>query len=119
MFLPNVTFDNATAYLLGIDAALHGDFLKGFREWLIPTVGFGNNLPWSELILEIAFSQAEDCRGCLGKPSNEIVAINCLFDCLENFLATKQHDQGLDTILLRYQDWLRSQSWYSAVYLDD
>ena len=113
-------FDSAAAYLMGIDAACHGEFLEGFHEWLVPTLTCGDNLAWTELILLIAFPQAKNPRGSLRNSFNDVAALECLFCCLEQFLATKEQEQGLRSIQQRYQDWLKSRDWYdpSLDYLE-
>ena len=118
MYLPNASFDVSVAYLMGIDAGRHGEFLKGFHEWLVPIVKYGNNLAWSELVLRITFPEAEDPRSQLLQCSDQRHVLDSLFLCLENFLAEKEKDQGFRTIITRYEDWLRGQDWFRPSLLD-
>lgn len=108
MFLPRVTYDTVVAYLLGIDDACNREFLKGFQEWIVPIVNNGSSQAWTEKVLRIAFPKSIDPRSELLKESNITIAIECLFQCLEDFLTEKQKDHGIDLIIQRYQDWLSS-----------
>ena len=112
MYLPYASFYAVAAYLMGIDTARHGEFLEGFHEWLVPTVNGGDSLGWTELILQIAFPREDHPRDCLRSSSGDVAAIDCLFCCLEQFLATREQEQGLRSIQQRYLDWLKSQDWY-------
>jgi hypothetical protein len=113
MYLPSSSFDVVASYLMGIDTASGGEFLKGFREWLVLMVNYGNNFAWTELVLRVAFPHEEDPRSYLRLASNESSAIDCLFRCLDEFLQAKQENQGLNSIFLRYDEWLRDQDWFS------
>ncbi|OWQ83528.1 hypothetical protein CDN99_25670 [Roseateles aquatilis] len=53
MFLPNQSYDEASAFVLGYDIAMDGEVLRGFQEWLSIKAGGGANLHWSVLVLEI------------------------------------------------------------------
>lgn len=113
MFFADVSYDSVVSYLFGIDKGCNGQFLKGFHEWIVPIVDGGNNLWWPEIVLRISFPQSIDPRSELSKESSSKIAIDCLFQCLEDFLAEKEKDQGLLYINQRYKEWLRSQDWYS------
>ena len=112
MYATFPSFDMMTAFLMGIDQATDDEFLKGFHDWLVPKVGFAANLVWSALVLYLAFPGTENARSSLIAPLGEATAFDCLFDNLEEFLAEKQKEGGLQTIQHRYQEWLKSQEWY-------
>ena len=105
-------YDTASAYLMGLDRALDGEFLEGFHEWLVPQVGGGDNLAWFGLIMYIAFPRWDRRRTRVLNSTDDLVALECLFSCLEQFLAEKEQDQGLRSIQQRYQGYLESQEWY-------
>jgi len=114
MCLPRASFDAAAAFLLGVDAACGKKFLEGFREWLVPRVGYGDNVSWPGLVLDIASSSFDPKNpphppsGCGDDP-----AIECLFHCLEEFLCDKEQAQGLDNIHKSYRSWLKTQKWFT------
>jgi hypothetical protein len=43
------TFEQAVAFLVGFDAALDFELLKGFPEWLAEELGAAENLAWPVL----------------------------------------------------------------------
>jgi len=109
MVLPVESFDCICSYLLGIDSACNGDFLKGFNEWLAPTVGYGDNLAWTALILHLTFPNSQMPRRLLNDSSHEKSAIACLFRHLEEFLEFKTL-HGISQIMFRHQMWLENHN---------
>jgi len=102
MYLPKESYDCVCSYMLGMDVACAGDLMDGFHDWLVPTVGHGDNLAWQGLVLYLAFPNSQVPRSRLGDPTNEKVAISCLFMYFESFVNFKQTN-GLNKIKLRYQ----------------
>jgi hypothetical protein len=112
MYFSPVNYDTAAAFLQGFDVANSGAALTGFREWLVLRVGCGNNLAWSELVLRLAFPDAESPRKCLSQSGNQKQATELLFGLLDEFWHQRETHQGLRRIYLCYQEWLRRQDWY-------
>lgn len=55
MALTRDTFDTRAAYLDGLNTAVRGKLLDGFRAWLKQRVGRGDNLGWPALVLMSIF----------------------------------------------------------------
>ena len=122
MYLVRVDFDSVAAYLQGLNAATHDSLLLGFREWLVPKREGGTNLPWSEIILDLAFPGVADSRAQLKEAADHATAIDCLFGNFEEFWAERSTWTGLHAIYLRFHNWLKRQEWYapgSADWIDD
>jgi hypothetical protein len=105
MFVAPVTLDGVVAFISGYDAALSGGFLVGLREWLVPRLGYGNNLAWNGLILEMLPTKRN--------PGNEESLIEGLFVLLAEFIEVRQSHDGLRRIFVEYEQWLHRQEWYT------
>ena len=105
-------FDVGVAFLLGVNAANNNLILEGFREWLIPKLGHGSNLPWSELVLYLVFPDADFPRHCLKQQTDEKNAFDVLFKLLQEFWQERESSYGLRWIYLKYQKWVSKQEWY-------
>jgi hypothetical protein len=113
------SFGQAMAYIAGFDQAHNGDFLAGFREWLITRVGTGSNWAWQGLVRYIAFP---DIKTWELPPGEDRQAKEVFLDLLTEFLAIRGKRDGRLRIYDSYGKWLRAQSWYrpgSDDYLDD
>jgi hypothetical protein len=113
------SFGQAMAYIAGFDQAHNGDFLAGFREWLITRVGTGSNWAWQGLVRYIAFP---DIKRWELPPEEDKQAKVVSLDLLTEFLAVRGKRDGRLRIYDSYGKWLRAQSWYrpgSDDYLDD
>ncbi|MCY1018558.1 hypothetical protein [Pyxidicoccus sp. MSG2] len=111
LFLPSVDYDVAVAFLLGFDAATEGGCLMGFREWLVPQLGGGNNLHWAGLVLNLMKRETEVQRSEGNHSEKERVEF--LLSTLDMFHQERTSSDGLRAIYLRYEAWLRTQSWYT------
>jgi len=119
MYVGFAEFDIVAAYIDGLNAATHDSLLLGFREWLVPRVGGGTNLVWSEIVLlYLAFPGVADPRAQLQEAGNHARAIECLFTNLEEFWAERYRSSGMRAIYLRFQAWLKRQEWYSPEFPD-
>jgi hypothetical protein len=112
MFFSPVEFDVASAFIQGVNLSSSGGVLVGFREALITKLGYGNNLIWSELALRLIFPGDECPRLRLVEGGNQKRAVQLLFELLEDFWRERESPQGLRTIYLKYQTWLKHQDWY-------
>lgn len=108
MYVPFPEFDLVASLVIGLDLATNSSFLKGFKEWLVLKVGYGQNLGWTELVLSIAYPRAAQPRDLLTTPDAHAHACRTLFDSLEGFLAEVNRPDGMIELFLRYDKWLRS-----------
>ncbi len=113
MFIPTVTYDTVTSFLLGFNWAHEGCLLRGFNEWLVLRVGTGTNLVWSELPLYLAFPSVLNPRQELTSEANNQKAIQVLFECLESFFKETSDSLELRKLFVRYHRWIEKQPWYS------
>jgi hypothetical protein len=111
MWISRPSFVNLVAWLNGIDFALDGGLLTGFRERLV--VIANHESTWPKLILKLVDSCLVDEELLLSFPELEQKAINTLFDQFEEFLLLRGQNDGIRTIYCEYQIWLERQSWYT------
>ena len=112
MFVPAVEFDVLAAFILGFDAASNGGAVVGLREWLVVQVGGCDNLAWTELVLRLAFPDAESPRQKLLDQANQQQAVERLVALLNAFWEKRGSHTGLEQIYFEYHQWLKTQSWY-------
>lgn len=112
MYLLESRCDLVIALIQGYDLANGGGLLTGFREWLIVKNGYGHNLSWNALAMELV-SRKQQFSDENIKPCDEAMSIAMLFDLLEEFLREKEVRNGLRQIYSRFEIWLRHQAWYS------
>lgn len=108
MYLRSVKFDVAVAFVAGFDSATNNGLLVGFREWLVVRLNDGNNMHWSELLLMIDKSE----RAGTPSAATEKARVAFLFSTLEEFFAECERPEGMRSIFVRHDDWLRAQEWY-------
>jgi hypothetical protein len=108
MYLRSVEFDVVVAFVDGFDTATNHGLLVGFREWLVLRLNDGNNLAWSDLLLMIDQSE----RAGTPSAATEEARVAFLFATLEEFFAERERPEGIRSIFVRYDDWLRAQEWY-------
>ena len=114
MFFQEPSYAAAAAFVLGYDFACEGGVLHGFREWLIVRLGFGNNLAWSALVLEVAFpGPGNPLESVHSSSANEKHAIEVLFQLLREFDEKRGTRDGLRRIFFEYDRWLTTQEWYT------
>lgn len=107
LYLPGKSFAEAAAMIMGIDMAMNGEALRGFREWLVPRIGDGMNLSWSALVARIAFPEEPNpLESPLFVSSNE-PAVQLLFQQLQMFLK-RRSEIGLAGINTEYERWVSS-----------
>lgn len=122
LFFSPTEYDVAAAFLSGYNLAVGGSLLRGFDEWLVVRVGFGNNLSWPALVLRLTFPRSQSPREQLQEPGMQELAVKSLLALLIEFTEEKESPRGLFRILLKHQRWLESQDWYgpsSPDYLDE
>ncbi|XXX76289.1 hypothetical protein WMF30_52425 [Sorangium sp. So ce134] len=118
MYLSNVSYDTIVAFVEGYDLALCRGFLVGFREWLVVKLEDGNNLSWSVLVLNLMGRVGERSSTEVKSAEGPGVAIEFLFDTLEQFLDEREAPSGLRRIYRSYENWLTRQDWYSPLSPD-
>lgn len=106
MFVERPNLDSIVAFLQGYDCALEGRVLLGFREYLIPRLGYGNNLAWFQLFQRLA---AVNHSGS-DSPSHQ-TPLSVLKTTLQNFWIVREGEDGLQHILQDHSQWVQSQSW--------
>ena len=112
MHLQRVDYPTASALVEGYNLAVNGGLLFGFREWLIVKANGGNNLAWSQLVLEVAFPEVALRRAALQTQEGNDKAVNAMFNLLDDFLAFRSRPEGAREVFLTYERWLRRQAWY-------
>lgn len=106
------SFREFVAFLSGVDAGNDWQLLTGFREWLIVRLGFGDNLVWSGLVLHLAFpGQQSGLRDLMADPENNRIAVDRLFELLDEFLARRAEHGEVVRIFDEYLTWRKTQSW--------
>lgn len=113
MYLQHPSYECIVAFVRGYNFATDGGPLVGFREWLIPKLGYGNNLDWDTLALHLAFPESEAPLAEANADSAKMThATSTLCQLYETFEAERAKPDGLRRILLAYESWLREQEWY-------
>jgi hypothetical protein len=101
MYTQKETYGEVVAFIDGYNTACEGGPLMGFREWLALKQGFGQNLAWSGLVLDLAFPTAPDAERVLsGALDLERNAITKLFALLREFF--EERSAGLVAIMASY-----------------
>ena len=115
MFFPRSTYDEAVAFVMGIDETTHHSFLLGFKEWLAIKAStheeFHWNYHWSGVLPILVFPSSPKWRE-MPELNAHTVLIDFLFQQLEEFLDARKQPDGMRTIYLRYQECLEDQDWY-------
>jgi hypothetical protein len=115
MYVGPGRYSEVVAFVLGYDAARSGGVLYGFREWLITRLGFASNLAWPGLVQRLAFADRPELQSESElKDADNRTAIDALFGLIEEFVAYRDNEGqgGLRRVILEYEAWLRTQSWY-------
>jgi hypothetical protein len=110
------TFWSVVPFVLGVDIGTGRLLLTGFEEFLVPKVGFGNNLTWRALVLWLAFPEPEDGNlATLDNPDDDALAVATLFRLLDEFLAIRAPRQGFLKIAADYSEWERQRRGRSKI----
>ncbi|MEU9925221.1 hypothetical protein AB0H51_28740 [Streptomyces griseoluteus] len=80
------TFEQATAFMTGFDAATEWNFLRGFQEWLAQEVDNGENLAWPVLASRLPQDRPSDDLQRCGCGGLEDARLAALFHSLKRFL---------------------------------
>jgi hypothetical protein len=72
--------------MVGFDAALEWEFLRGFREWLALRTGEGKNLAWPVLASRYVSSRISTAAQEPGGDGEEGARVNSLIEALQEFL---------------------------------
>jgi hypothetical protein len=107
------SFGQFTAFVAGVDAGCDGQFLTGFREWLVVRLGEGDNLAWTGLVLRLAFPGGwPGLRDRLADPEQNPTACATLFRLLDEFLARRTNHGEPARIFEEYLTWRSTQAWH-------
>jgi hypothetical protein len=120
MWFQPVGYDTAVAFLAGYDLACNGGVLVGFKEWLLPQLGYGSNRPWCVLARWLVMPPIRSKRQSLDAETAEAqrLAVERLFRLLEDFLKEREQPEGIRRVYLTYQQWLKTQEWYGPGHPD-
>ena len=112
MYVTPASYSTAAAFINGVDIALDGEPLAGFREWLIPQIDGCNNLGWPSLVLELLFPDARDPSAKAKLARGQAELIGKTGQLFQRFWRERDGG-GLNAIQDRYRAWLKSQEWYN------
>ncbi|AVP99111.1 hypothetical protein C7S18_18905 [Ahniella affigens] len=105
MYLMDERYETVTSFVSGYDCACEGGMLLGFREWLVLKLGKGGNLSWTALVLDLAFPKSRSPWTELNRgPDAHKVAVDTLFDLIDEFDQVVAQPDGLQKILLSHAD---------------
>jgi excisionase family DNA binding protein len=110
-FVEPVSYDTITTYIFGMDQGASGALLTGFHEFLLLRLGEQDNLAWPGLVLRLA--HGGDRPTPLSK-EDEVIAIDYLFDLLDEFLAEIRDAHELRRLFHEYFFWAQTQPGYNA-----
>ncbi|MFG2732676.1 hypothetical protein [Streptomyces canus] len=86
IFVGRVTFGSVTGFLNGYNVAAAGDLLNGFQEWLAAKLGFGTNLVWTGLVLNLAFPEGRPAEPW--SPEDDQHAVDQLLILLDEYFGS-------------------------------
>jgi hypothetical protein len=106
MFVGRVDFDTVWSFLVGYDVASGGEFLAGFREWMVLKLRSCDNFAWPGLVLHLwARETGKDFALPRTKNQHERT-VQATFDLLRAFY-DERDAVGVDEIKVRHGEWLR------------
>lgn len=108
LVLHEATYDAASAFVLGFDLARQNGLLVGFREWLVLRLGYGMNLAWPALVLRCCFDRSIGADPLRTKDEHRL-AIESMFNLIDQFLTERERQDGLRRILVAYDSFLDRQ----------
>lgn len=111
MHLIAPSYDSTVAYIEGMDDGASGALLTGFREFLLLKLGHQDSRAWSGLALRLAL---DDDRPRPTSVHEEAVALDRLFDLLDEFLAEIRGDDAIQRLFHEYVLWSSEQPGYNA-----
>ncbi len=107
----NPAFFSLVDYLNGMNR--QSGFLSGLEEWLIPRVGYGDNLTWAGLMMLLIFPESESpCDFIRSDEDAAEIAFRRTLELLREFLGVKYSRNGPTKIHVEYHAWLKKQAWY-------
>jgi len=111
MYMLEPSFDEAVAFVQGVDAGNAGCLLHGFREWLVVTFDGSASMSWAALVLRVAFPETPGAwdKSALTKEQQK-VGFDLLFLLLDDFLVLRNQTDGLRAIYERYTAGLRERT---------
>ncbi|MFJ9792409.1 hypothetical protein [Streptomyces globosus] len=99
----NGSFREVVAFINGCDAGNSWGLLVGFREWLALKADTEANLAWPFLILKIAKVAAAGSEvGLELSDSEEVKALEVLFEELDSFLTARNGSHGAAVVIAKY-----------------
>ena len=104
MFLPKTDYCTVVAFVEGCDQGNSRGILTGFREWLIPQVGAGDNLVWWYLIAWLTDPVGPKHVHNM-EPEVDARAVDMLFRLLDAFLDQRQTHNGMRKLYDDYRAW--------------
>ena len=108
MYVSEETYPVISAFVQGYDQACEGGVLVGFREWIITSLGYGDNLHWAALVLHVAFPASSPPRDeLLQGPQQHRHAIDTLFRLIAEFEEVRSKHGGLNSVFLAYNEHRR------------
>ncbi|WP_103340761.1 hypothetical protein [Amycolatopsis sp. CA-126428] len=99
-------------FLLGVDAGNAGGLLTGFREFLVPRAGTGDNLTWPSLVLHLAFPGRTTGWHDEAAGEGRQQAVDLLFALLAEFLDRRETAEGTVAVFEEYLAWRKAQPWH-------
>ncbi|WP_394850544.1 hypothetical protein LZC95_24190 [Pendulispora brunnea] len=111
LYMLDSSFDEAVAFVQGVDAGNAGCLLHGFKEWLLVTFDGSASLSWVALVLRAAFPETPAAweRSKLTAEQQKI-GFDFLFLLLDDFFVLRSQSDGLRAIFERYTAWVRQQA---------
>ncbi|WP_394839829.1 hypothetical protein LVJ94_23360 [Pendulispora rubella] len=110
-YMLDPSFDEAVAFVQGVDAGHAWCLLPGFKEWLVVTFDGSTSLSWVALVLRAAFPETPTAwdKSKLTAEQKKI-GFDLLFLLLDDFFVMRSQSDGLRTIFDRYTRWIHERA---------
>lgn len=103
-------YDGFCAFIEGVNFGNEGQFLAGFKEFLVVRAGKGPNLVWQGLVAHVAFPGHDSLSAdFLAAPERQRHLVDTLFQVLDEFLERRSRHGELTKIFAEYLEWRRSE----------
>lgn len=103
MYVNPLDYNTVTTFIEGYDYGMRRCLLEGFYEWLVMKYGEECSMGWPYLAVMIL---ERERSGADSPPLDDRMAIDKLFDLLEEFLLIKQdRSRGTRWIYAQYEQW--------------